>query len=85
MVDAADHEKLDASKNELHSLLDKPQLSGIPVSIKCDMQPLLILIHMRIHYVKSHLTGIHDAYNIIDAQSKNTMYTRLTGSYEAGY
>lgn len=32
MVDAADHEKLDGAKNELHSLLDKPQLSGIPVS-----------------------------------------------------
>ena len=32
MVDAADHEKLDGSKNELHSLLDKPQLAGIPVS-----------------------------------------------------
>lgn len=32
MVDAADHEKLDASKNELHSLLEKPQLAGIPVS-----------------------------------------------------
>ena len=32
MVDAADHEKLDAAKNELHSLLDKPQLAGIPVS-----------------------------------------------------
>lgn len=32
MVDAADHEKLDAAKNELHSLLDKPQLTGIPVS-----------------------------------------------------
>ncbi len=31
MVDAADHEKLDGAKNELHSLLDKPQLSGIPV------------------------------------------------------
>ena len=31
MVDSADHEKLDASKNELHSLLDKPQLAGIPV------------------------------------------------------
>ena len=31
MVDAADHEKFDASKNELHNLLDKPQLSGIPV------------------------------------------------------
>ena len=33
MVDAADHEKLDASKNELHSLLEKPQLAGIPVSL----------------------------------------------------
>jgi hypothetical protein len=31
MVDAADHDKFDASKNELHNLLDKPQLSGIPV------------------------------------------------------
>ena len=36
MVDAADHEKLDASKNELHSLLDKPQLSGIPVGVNND-------------------------------------------------
>ena len=35
MVDAADHEKLDASKNELHSLLDKPQLAGIPVRHSC--------------------------------------------------
>ena len=32
MVDAADQEKLEASKNELHNLLDKPQLQGIPVS-----------------------------------------------------
>ena len=31
-MDAADHEKLDGAKNELHSLLDKPQLAGIPVS-----------------------------------------------------
>ena len=31
MVDAADHDKFAASKNELHNLLDKPQLSGIPV------------------------------------------------------
>ncbi|KAF7241976.1 hypothetical protein EG68_10707 [Paragonimus skrjabini miyazakii] len=30
---AADHEKLDASRNELHSLLDKPQLLGIPVLV----------------------------------------------------
>lgn len=32
MVDAADHEKVEASRNELHNLLDKPQLQGIPVS-----------------------------------------------------
>lgn len=31
MVDAADHEKLEASRNELHGLLEKPQLAGIPV------------------------------------------------------
>ena len=30
MVDAADHEKLEASRNELHGLLEKPQLAGIP-------------------------------------------------------
>ena len=33
MVDAADHDKLDQTKNELHSLLEKPQLVGIPVSL----------------------------------------------------
>ncbi|KAG8278055.1 ADP-ribosylation factor-like protein 8B [Homalodisca vitripennis] len=33
MVDAADHEKLEASRNELHNLLDKPQLMGIPVLV----------------------------------------------------
>lgn len=34
MVDAADQEKVEASRNELHNLLDKPQLQGIPVSPK---------------------------------------------------
>lgn len=33
MVDARDHEKLEASRNELHQLLDKPQLEGIPVLV----------------------------------------------------
>ncbi|KAH8859471.1 ADP-ribosylation factor-like protein 8B [Schistosoma japonicum] len=33
MVDAADHDKLEASRNELHGLLDKPQLLGIPVLV----------------------------------------------------
>lgn len=34
MVDAADQEKVEASRNELHNLLDKPQLQGIPVSVE---------------------------------------------------
>ena len=32
MVDSADVEKIEASRNELHNLLEKPQLQGIPVS-----------------------------------------------------
>ena len=35
MIDAADREKIEASRNELHNLLDKPQLQGIPVSTAC--------------------------------------------------
>ena len=33
MVDAADSDKIEASRNELHNLLDKPQLQGIPVLV----------------------------------------------------
>ena len=33
MVDAADQDKIEASRNELHHLLDKPQLAGIPVLV----------------------------------------------------
>lgn len=33
MVDAADHGKIEASKNELHNLLGKDQLQGIPVLV----------------------------------------------------
>ena len=43
MIDAADHEKIEPSKNELHNLLDKPQLSGIPVSLSCSPLYLLTL------------------------------------------
>uniref|UniRef100_A0A8C9YB69 ADP-ribosylation factor-like 8A n=1 Tax=Sander lucioperca TaxID=283035 RepID=A0A8C9YB69_SANLU len=39
MVDAADPEKIEASKNELHNLLDKPQLQGIPVRTKPEHAP----------------------------------------------
>jgi len=33
MVDAADRDKLEASRNELHTLLDKSQLVGIPILV----------------------------------------------------
>lgn len=33
MVDASDHEKLDPAREELHNLLEKPQLQGIPVLV----------------------------------------------------
>ena len=33
MVDSADHEKMDTAKTELHQLLEKPQLAGIPVLV----------------------------------------------------
>lgn len=32
-MDAADRDKLEASRNELHNLIDKPQLMGIPVLV----------------------------------------------------
>lgn len=41
MVDAADQEKVEASTNELHNLLDKPQLQGIPVSV--DLKLILMI------------------------------------------
>lgn len=33
MVDAADHERIEAARNELHNLLDKVHLAGIPVLV----------------------------------------------------
>ena len=47
MVDSADHEKIDASKNELHSLLDKPQLAGIPVRYFLYPSPPPLFFHPR--------------------------------------
>lgn len=33
MVDAADRDKIEPARNELHTLLDKPQLAEIPVLV----------------------------------------------------
>uniref|UniRef100_A0A3Q3N4J7 ADP-ribosylation factor-like 8Ba n=1 Tax=Mastacembelus armatus TaxID=205130 RepID=A0A3Q3N4J7_9TELE len=45
MVDAADREKVEASRNELHNLLDKPQLQGIPESGSYSGQRDLLLLY----------------------------------------
>lgn len=48
MIDAADREKIEASRNELHNLLDKPQLQGIPVSMALAVIPSLL--YANVHY-----------------------------------
>ena len=40
MVDAADQEKIEASRNEFHNLLDKPQLASIPVLVLANKRDL---------------------------------------------
>uniref|UniRef100_A0A8C9V7Q9 ADP ribosylation factor like GTPase 8B n=1 Tax=Scleropages formosus TaxID=113540 RepID=A0A8C9V7Q9_SCLFO len=45
MVDAADREKVEPSRNELHNLLDKPQLQGIPEFVSYSGQGNLLLFH----------------------------------------
>lgn len=48
MVDAADHAKLDAAKNELMQLLDKPQLEAIPVLVLGNKRDLVIFVFFHI-------------------------------------
>lgn len=40
MVDAADEDKMEASRNELLQLLDKPQLDSIPVLVLANKKDL---------------------------------------------
>ena len=49
MIDAADREKIEASRNELHNLLDKPQLQGIPVS--------MVNFTLYDYYIHSYITN----------------------------
>ena len=40
MVDSSDGDKIEASRNELHNLLSKPQLVGIPVLVLANKRDL---------------------------------------------
>ncbi|ROI16277.1 ADP-ribosylation factor-like protein 8B [Anabarilius grahami] len=60
MVDAADREKVEASRNELHNLLDKPQLQGIPVLVLGNKRDLPIALDEKQLIEKMNLSAIQD-------------------------
>ncbi|XP_067855925.1 ADP-ribosylation factor-like protein 8B-A isoform X2 [Heptranchias perlo] len=60
MVDAADFEKTEASKNELHNLLDKPQLQGIPVLVLGNKRDLPNALDEKQLIEKMNLSAIQD-------------------------
>ncbi|XP_068109213.1 ADP-ribosylation factor-like protein 8B isoform X1 [Hyperolius riggenbachi] len=60
MVDAADREKVEASRNELHNLLDKPQLQGIPVLVLGNKRDLANALDEKQLIEKMHLSLIQD-------------------------
>ena len=70
MVDAADPDKIEASRNELHNLLEKQQLTGIPVLVlgnKRDLPHALdehglierMYVHTKDTYTPHTCTQIH--------------------------
>ncbi|XP_041639704.1 ADP-ribosylation factor-like protein 8B-A isoform X1 [Cheilinus undulatus] len=60
MVDAADREKVEASRNELHNLLDKPQLQGIPVLVLGNKRDLPTALDEKQLIEKMNLSAIQD-------------------------
>uniref|UniRef100_UPI00358FA2ED ADP-ribosylation factor-like protein 8A n=1 Tax=Myxine glutinosa TaxID=7769 RepID=UPI00358FA2ED len=60
MVDASDQEKIEASRNELHNLLDKPQLHGIPVLVLGNKKDLAGALDERDLIAKLNLSAIQD-------------------------
>ncbi|NXN90896.1 ARL8A protein, partial [Rhinopomastus cyanomelas] len=60
MVDAADQDKIEASKNELHNLLDKPQLQGIPVLVLGNKRDLPGALDEKELIEKMNLSAIQD-------------------------
>uniref|UniRef100_A0A8C4R706 ADP-ribosylation factor-like protein 8A n=1 Tax=Eptatretus burgeri TaxID=7764 RepID=A0A8C4R706_EPTBU len=60
MVDAADASKLEASQNELHNLLDKPQLQSIPVLVLGNKRDLLGSMDEKALIETMNLSAIQD-------------------------
>ncbi|XP_045713261.1 ADP-ribosylation factor-like protein 8B isoform X1 [Phyllostomus hastatus] len=60
MIDAADREKIEPSRNELHNLLDKPQLQGIPVLVLGNKRDLPNALDEKQLIEKMNLSAIQD-------------------------
>ncbi|XP_066207085.1 ADP-ribosylation factor-like protein 8B [Saccopteryx leptura] len=60
MIDAADRDKIEASRNELHNLLDKPQLQGIPVLVLGNKRDLPNALDEKQLIEKMNLSAIQD-------------------------
>ncbi|KAI4826735.1 hypothetical protein KUCAC02_030168 [Chaenocephalus aceratus] len=77
MVDAADQEKVEASRNELHNLLDKPQLQGIPVLVLGNKRDLPNALDEKQLIEKMNLAAIQDreicCYSPFPAKRKTTL------------
>lgn len=60
MVDAADHEKVEASRSELQSLLEKPELAGIPVLVLGNKRDLPNALDEKELITRMNLSSIND-------------------------
>uniref|UniRef100_A0A9L0I9H4 ADP-ribosylation factor-like protein 8B n=1 Tax=Equus asinus TaxID=9793 RepID=A0A9L0I9H4_EQUAS len=78
MIDAADREKIEASRNELHNLLDKPQLQGIPVLVLGNKRDLPNALDEKQLIEKMNLSAIQDreicCYSISCKEKDNIDY-----------
>uniref|UniRef100_A0A669BGE9 ADP-ribosylation factor-like 8A n=1 Tax=Oreochromis niloticus TaxID=8128 RepID=A0A669BGE9_ORENI len=87
MVDAADPEKIEASKNELHNLLDKPQLQGIPVLVLGNKRDLPGALDEKELIERMNLSAIQDreicCYSI-SCKEKDNIGTTQTHTHHIG-
>lgn len=60
MVDAADHDKVEASRVELHNLLEKPELAGIPVLVLGNKRDLPNSLDEKEIITRMNLNSIND-------------------------
>ena len=77
MVDAADADKIEASRNELHNLLDRPQLAGIPILVGVPtFYNSLTLSSSQVLGNKRDLPGALDENGLIERMNLNAIQDR---------